>query len=128
MPKETKKIDDREINQRIVEARHALDLSQAKFAEKIKISNSYMGSIELGNRRVNDRIIKIISMTFGVNEAWLKSGQGTMFDNVEDFKLNQVMSIFRKLDPSFQDYVIKQLDMLLDLQGIKLREEGRDMP
>jgi transcriptional regulator with XRE-family HTH domain len=114
MPNKTKKIDDLEINQRIAASRHALGLSQVKFAEKIKISSGYIASIEMGIRRVNDRIIKIISMTFGVNEAWLKSGQGAMFDDIEDFKLNQVMSIFRKLDPSFQDYVIKQLDMLLE--------------
>jgi transcriptional regulator with XRE-family HTH domain len=94
-------------------------LSQAKFAEKIKISTSYMGSIEMGIRRVNDRLIKIISMTFGINETWLKSGQGKMFDDVEDFKLNQVVAIFKKLDLSFQDYVIKQLDMLMELQGQK---------
>ena len=112
---------DTRINRRIAEARHALDLSQARFAERIRISSGYVASIELGNRRVNDRIIKIISMTFGVNETWLKTGQGAMFDEVEDFKLNQVISIFRKLDPSFQDYVIKQLDMLLELQGIQAR-------
>jgi transcriptional regulator with XRE-family HTH domain len=111
--------DENAIIQRVVETRHALKLSQTSFAERIKISRGYIASIEMGNRRVNDRIIKIISMTFGVNETWLKSGQGKMFDDVEDFKLNQVISIFKKLDPSFQDYVIKQLDMLLDLQGIK---------
>jgi transcriptional regulator with XRE-family HTH domain len=115
-----KKINNPQINERIVMTRHALKLSQAKFAEKIKISTSYMGSIEMGIRRVNDRIIKIISMTFGINENWLKSGQGKMFDDIEDFKLNQLVSIFKKLDPSFQDYVIKQLDMLLELQGLKV--------
>jgi hypothetical protein len=64
-------------------------------------------------------------MTFGVNESWLKSGEGSMFDDIEDFKLNQVISTFRKLDPSYQDYVIKQLDILLDLNGIKT---GTDTP
>jgi transcriptional regulator with XRE-family HTH domain len=111
--------EDKAVNQRIVATRRALDLTQAQFAQKIKISNSYMGAIELGNRRVNDRIIKIISMTLGVNEVWLKSGQGNMFDNIEDFKLNQVISTFKKLDCSFQDYLIKQLDILLELQRIK---------
>jgi hypothetical protein len=47
-----------------------------------------------------------------------------MFDNIEDFKLNQVISIFKKLDPSFQDYVIKQLDDLLELQGIKSKDKN----
>jgi transcriptional regulator with XRE-family HTH domain len=116
--------DDKGVNRRIADARHSLDISQAKFAEKIKISSGYIASIELGNRRVNDRMIKIISMTFGVNETWLKTGAGDMFDKVEDFKLNQVVSIFKRLDPSFQDYVIKQLDMLLELQGIRVKEAG----
>jgi hypothetical protein len=57
--------DDKAVNQRIVATRRALDL--ARFAQKIKISNSYMGAIELGNPRVNDRIIKIISL--GVTEV-----------------------------------------------------------
>ncbi|MDR1421025.1 MAG: helix-turn-helix transcriptional regulator [Treponema sp.] len=112
-------IGDTAINRRIVEARHALNLSQARFAEMIKISKGYMASIEMGIRRVNDRIIKIISMTFGINEIWLKSGRGEMLDGADDFKLNQVVSVFKKLDPLFQDYVIKQLAMLLELQGIK---------
>jgi transcriptional regulator with XRE-family HTH domain len=112
-------IDEEAINQRVVTARHALELSQAQFAKRIKISSSYLGAIEIGTRRVNDRIIKIISMTFGVNEGWLKNGVGSMFDDVEDFKLNQVVATFRQLDPSFQDYVIKQLDILLELQGVK---------
>jgi transcriptional regulator with XRE-family HTH domain len=118
MTEENNKIDDPQINQRIIEARHALELSQVKFAEKIKISSGYMASIESGIRRVNDRIIKIISMTFGINEVWLKSGRGNMYDDVEDFKLTEVVSLFKKLDPSFQDYVIKQLNMLLELQGL----------
>jgi transcriptional regulator with XRE-family HTH domain len=112
-------VEDKTINQRIVAARHALDLSQVKFAERIKISSGYLASIEMGIRRVNDRIIKMISMTCGVNENWLKTGGGSMFDNVEDFKLSQVIATFKKLDPSFQDYLIKQLDILLELQGIK---------
>jgi transcriptional regulator with XRE-family HTH domain len=111
--------DGKQINHRIVEVRHALALSQVKFAEAIKLSYGYLAAIELGNRRVNDRLIKIISMTFGVNEDWLKTGQGEMFDKIEDFKLEQIISIFKKLAPSFQDYVLKQLDLLLELQGVK---------
>jgi transcriptional regulator with XRE-family HTH domain len=116
-------IGDTAVNRRVIEARHALDLSQAKFAETIRISKGYMASIEMGIRRVNDRIIKIISMTYGINEIWLKSGRGKMFDGADDFKLNQVVSIFKKLDPLFQDYVIKQLAILLELQGIKQAEK-----
>jgi transcriptional regulator with XRE-family HTH domain len=107
---------------RIVELRHALDLSQAKFAEKIKISKGYIGRIEQGSRRVNDRIIRIIALTFGVNERWLQTGDGPMFVPVEDANLNLAVSLFKKLDPAFQDCGIRQLDMLLELQ------DGRTAP
>ena len=62
------------INERIKELRHKLNLSQAKFAKAISISNGYIASIELGNRAVNDRIIKLICVTFNVQEEWLKTG------------------------------------------------------
>jgi ribosome-binding protein aMBF1 (putative translation factor) len=116
---------DIKINERLIEARHTLGLSQVEFAENIKISNGYIASIEVKNRRVNDRIIKIVSMTYGINYEWLKNGTGNMFDKVDDFKLEQIIKIFRKLDPSFQDYVLKQFDNLLTLQEIKNGETGR---
>jgi transcriptional regulator with XRE-family HTH domain len=109
--------DKTQINQRIVAVRHTLDISQEQFAQGIKISQSHIASIETGTRRVNDRIIKLITMTFGVNEVWLKTGDGAMFDKADDFRLQQVVSSFKKLEPSFQNYVIKQLDLLLELQA-----------
>ncbi|GHT82526.1 hypothetical protein FACS1894137_01580 [Spirochaetia bacterium] len=64
-------------------------------------------------------------MTHGINYEWLKDGTGNMFDKVEDFKLEQIIRIFKKLDPSFQDYVLKQFDNLLALQEI---QNGEDAP
>lgn len=66
------------INQRVKQVRQALNLSQAKFAKEISISNGYIAGIELENRNVNDRIIKLISATFNVNEHWLRTGEGDM--------------------------------------------------
>jgi transcriptional regulator with XRE-family HTH domain len=113
---------DRSVNERVVQARKLLGLTQAKFAERIKISNGYIAALELGNRRVNDRIIRMISMNFGVSEEWLKTGAGECFDRIDDYKLEQVIGYFRKLDPCFQDYVLKQFDILLDLQNKKAGE------
>ena len=67
-------------NQRIKQVRQALNLSQAKFAKAISISNGYIAGIELENRKVNDRIIKLICATFNVSENWLKNGEGDMFE------------------------------------------------
>ena len=48
------------IHERIREIRQALGLSQAKFAKDISISSGYVAGLELGNRKVNDRMIKLI--------------------------------------------------------------------
>jgi len=49
------------IHERICEIRQALGLSQAQFA--------YVAGLELGHRKVNDRLIKLICAQYNVNEA-----------------------------------------------------------
>lgn len=48
------------IRERICEIRQALGLSQAKFAKDIFIFSGYVAGLELGHRKVNDRLIKLI--------------------------------------------------------------------
>lgn len=106
------------VNQRIKQVRNVLGLSQAKFAKGISISNGYIAEIELENRKANDRIIKLISSVYGVSEHWLKSGEGEMFTNYPDDEIfKRVSSIFKELRPEFQEYVLQQIDKLLELQG-----------
>jgi transcriptional regulator with XRE-family HTH domain len=98
-------------NQRLLLVRQALGLSQKKFAEGIKLSKTYQGNIELGRQPVNDRLIKLISMTYGASEEWLKTGAGDMFDKIEDHKLRQIIDLFKKLDDTGQDCVLEQLEV-----------------
>jgi transcriptional regulator with XRE-family HTH domain len=90
-----------------------LGFSQLKFADGIKLSKTYQGNIELGRQPVNDRIIKLISMTYGANEEWLKTGAGDMFDKIEDHKLRQIIDIFKKLDDTGQDCILEQLEVYI---------------
>jgi transcriptional regulator with XRE-family HTH domain len=106
-------IDNRR-NQRILQVRQALGFSQKKFADGIKLSKTYQGNIELGLQPVNDRIIKLISMTYGANEDWLKTGMGDMFDKIEDHKLRQIIEIFKKLDANGQDCILEQLEVYIN--------------
>lgn len=110
-------------NQRIKELRQKLGLSQAKFAKAISISNGYLAGIELGNRKVNDRLIKLISVTFNVREEWLKYGEGDMFNEQPDLLTELAYSTFKELKPEYQEYVLKQIDLLLEIQR-KENEEG----
>ena len=101
------------INERIRLLRTTLKMSQVEFAKAIFISNSYIAELESANRRVNDRIIHLISLTFGVNESWLKSGKGNMFFSTPSEKLQRMTSLFNDLPPRFQDYVMIQIEQLL---------------
>jgi transcriptional regulator with XRE-family HTH domain len=111
--------DDIAIHERIITVRKALGLSQKEFGKGINVSQGYFSNIELMQRRINDRIITLICSVYGVNENWLRSGAGTMFDKQLDNTVEGIIRNFKKLDGLLQDYVIKQLDLLVEYQEKK---------
>ena len=106
---------DMTISKRIRHVRQTLNMSQVEFAKSIYISNGYIAELECEHRRVNDRIIHLISLTFGVNEKWLKSGEGEMFYKTPGEKLQRMTSLFNELPPKFQDYAMQQIEQLLNM-------------
>lgn len=118
-----KKVVAMSIHERIREIRQALGLSQAKFAKDISISSGYVAGLELGNRKVNDRMIKLICTQYNVNEAWLRDGTGEMFRSASDSRLERIIALFQQLESAFQDYVLEQTDRLLALQNRCAQED-----
>jgi transcriptional regulator with XRE-family HTH domain len=104
---------DEKINQRLIETRKAFGYTQKKFAKGINLSSTYLCDIEANRRSVNDRIIKLVSMTYGISGEWLKSGEGAMFEKTVDPRLEQLIADFKKLDDPLKDYVLRQLDFLV---------------
>jgi transcriptional regulator with XRE-family HTH domain len=111
--------DGLEINRRIIEARRALGLKQTELSEGIKMSQAYIGNIENGKRKVNDRFISLLVMTYGVNEEWLRTGTGKMFEKTVDPKTERIICNFKKLDGLLQDYVLKQVELAVEYQKKK---------
>lgn len=72
------------LNERLREIRKALKLTQVKFAKEIGLSQTSLGMIEVGERKVQDRHIKTICSLFNVNEEWFRTGAGDMFIKSED--------------------------------------------
>ena len=105
------------MNQRLKEVRQALNMSQAKFAKALSMSNGYVAQIELGNTKVNDRIIKLLHFVLNVNEEWLRTGKGEMFEEKPNTTLALAVSSFKELKPVYQEYVLKQIDQLLEIQS-----------
>jgi transcriptional regulator with XRE-family HTH domain len=102
------------INQRILQIRKVLDCTQEKFAKIISLSRYALAVFELNRCKVNDRLIKMVCLTYGVNETWLKTGAGEMFDIGSDAKLERIIRNFNKMDDVLQDYVMKYLDWLVE--------------
>jgi transcriptional regulator with XRE-family HTH domain len=111
------------VNQRFREARKALKLSQKDFAKALCLSNTYIADIENDHRRVNDRIIKLVSMVFGINENWLKTGEGEVFYKSPDEKITRLVNIFNELPGDFQDFALMHVERLLDLRK-KTKQEN----
>jgi len=105
------------ISKRIRHLRQTLNMSQIEFAKAIYISNGYIAELECEHRKVNDRIIHLISLNFGVNEKWLKTGDGEMFFTTPGEKLQRMVSLFNELPPKFQDYVMMQIEQLVKMNA-----------
>ncbi|GHU70429.1 hypothetical protein FACS189450_04860 [Spirochaetia bacterium] len=116
------------VHGRIKQLRSALKLSQVKFAREIHISNGYLAEIELGHCPVNGRIIALIAAAFSVNESWLQTGEGAMFELTSPLcqtpaqRFERMAKLFKGLYPEFQDYILNQIDQLLRLQDVPHRE------
>lgn len=67
---------------RIRDLRKALQMTQQEFAAKIGASRNSIASYETGARVPLDSVLTLISRTFNVNEDWLRTGEGAMFNEV----------------------------------------------
>ena len=70
------------MNERIALVRKSLGLTQEKFAEQVGLSRNFMWMIESGTRVPSDRTISEICREFNVNETWLRTGEGEMFNQI----------------------------------------------
>lgn len=64
---------------RLRELRRTLSLSQAEFAKSIAMGQTGISMVENGTRELTDRQIVTICAVFGVDETWLRTGEGEPF-------------------------------------------------
>ena len=109
---------DREMNERIKAARQALELSQREFGERLGVSRDVISNIEYGRVQPKELMVRHICELYGINERWLKYGEGEMFDMAPRYsrKFEEAFAIFQTLRPEFQDYALEQLRKLAKLQ------------
>lgn len=72
------------LNERIRKLRKALDLTQQKFADRLYVKRNTVGQWEIGRNELTDAIILSICREFNVNEEWLRTGEGEMFEELTE--------------------------------------------
>ena len=72
------------MNERLKKLRRTLDLTQQEFADKIGIKRNTMAQYEIGRNEPIDAVIISICREFNVNENWLRTGKGDMFNSSDD--------------------------------------------
>ena len=105
---------DMTVNQRFAQARKALKLTQREFAEKISVTTGFIASMEIGDRKVNPRIMKLVSSGFSINLQWLETGEGEMFYADTEKEIEEIVSLYKRLNPFFKKFIIRQLQDLAE--------------
>jgi transcriptional regulator with XRE-family HTH domain len=111
------------VNERLACARKKLHLTQAQFSEKICVSTGFLCSMEIGDRKINPRMIKIINLTTGINSKWLETGEGEMFAYDADREIEEIVNLYRQLNPFFKGFFKRQLLEIINYENRKEHAE-----
>jgi len=112
------------MNNRLILLRKNLQLSQAKLAEDLNLSRTFINLVENGNRELSDRTVADICRIYNVNESWLRTGKGDMFKPKDrETEVAQIAKKLLKAEPD--DYVAKLIKSLALLDLDDWRELNR---
>lgn len=103
------------IGERIKAVRHALDITQEDFSNKIGTARNTIANYEVGRREPMEATIKSICREFNVNYDWLKDGIGEMFDAVPETLVDELA----------QEFNLDELDQRIILGYLRLSEADR---
>lgn len=123
------------MNERLKELRTTLGITLEEFGKRIGITRSAVGHLEKGSRNLTEQTLKSICREFGVNEEWLRTGEGEMFvpltrsEAIAEF----AGSLMKEEDASFKKRLIEALAKLNEqewevLEGIARKLTEPDQP
>lgn len=122
------------MNERIKQVRKHSQLTQTAFGERIGVKGNTVTGWETGIRVPSDAVVNSICREFGINEKWLRTGEGEMVKPVNrDAEIASFMGdVMRGEDADFRRRLISvlaRLDVaeweLLEKMALKLAEEAK---
>lgn len=128
-----------EIGERVKQARLSLDLTQAKFGAGIGLKQNSIALIERGDRNLSNQAIISICREYGINESWLRTGEGKMMsgnneesDTVAMFENDSADGIENRIKQVRIDCGLSQADMAVTLNlsenFVWMMENGKRFP
>ena len=102
------------MNTRIKMIRDSEGLTQDAFGKLIGSARNTIANYENGNRVPSNAVIKSICKEFGVNEEWLRSGEGEMLvpKTREDDIAKLTMDLLADEENSFRNRLVSALSRL----------------
>lgn len=118
---------------RVFELRKKLNLTLEKFGEPLGVTKTAISRIEKEERTITDQMAKAICREYGVNEDWLRTGDGDMFvPQTRSEKIAEFAgSLMKEEDSSFKKRLIEALARLDEkdwevLEGIAKKALKKD--
>lgn len=108
--------------ERVKSVRKKRELTLEKFGERLGVTKTAISRIEKGDRSLTEQMFKSICREFGVNEVWLRTGEGgddNMFTKISDddrFSLN-----LGKLSQSDNEFAKNMLNAIAETEPEKLK-------
>lgn len=116
------------MNERIRQLRKSLGLTLEEFGAKVGVGKTAISNIENGNRNLTDQMFLSICREWNVNEEWLRTGEGNMFEEMscaekaaqivgnaigsgDEFVLNTFIAL-GQLSPAEWDIIKKFVDKI----------------
>ena len=113
---------------RIKEVRNYFHVTQQEFADRIKVKRNTVATYEMGRSIPSDAAIALICKEYGINELWLRTGDGDMLiDNPKAIEISNLLSDLQKADEN--DFKCRLISALarLDEKGLESLEHLVDM-
>lgn len=78
------------MNNRLKELRSHLNMSLEDFGASLGVTRAAVSRWENGERGISNQAILSICREFGVNEQWLRTGEGEMFEQTRETVLDRL--------------------------------------
>lgn len=117
------------MNERLKELRKEhLHLTLEKFGEPLGVKHNTVSQLENGKNKLTDQMILLICRTYNVNEKWLRTGNGPVFQDLpeddefgfavaeisDDPVVKSILIEYSKLDKplrkTFRDFLIRSVE------------------